>query len=310
MVYIGKFHTDKPIIDLHVHVGPEFIPRRYSIKSLADEAQSEAFGFVAKNHFQATTSWAAMINMEYNIPIIGSITLNKSVGGINHEAIRGALSGLKTNILAENNKLSKRRFIVWMPTIHAEAHLDQYNRKDILAEWGSSSKDQKIYPKGEGLTILEKNNLKYLSPETVKVLELIAKEDLILATGHLSAKEVELLVIEALNIGVKKIIITHPLFQATNMPIKKQIELSKLDGVFIELCYVNLSMDNLSIDLYVKVIEAIGPKNVILTTDLGQSFNESIIEGWRSYYNLLEKKGISKDNFLQMAVENPYIILE
>jgi len=47
---------DKPILNLHVHVGPEFIRRRYTIKSLAEEAQCESFGFVAKNHFQPTTA--------------------------------------------------------------------------------------------------------------------------------------------------------------------------------------------------------------------------------------------------------------
>ncbi len=34
--------TDRPILDLHVHVGPEFLTRRYDIETLAEEAQREA----------------------------------------------------------------------------------------------------------------------------------------------------------------------------------------------------------------------------------------------------------------------------
>jgi len=112
---IDKIRIDKPILDLHVHIGPEFLRRRYTIKSLAEEAQREFFGFAAKNHFQPTTAWAAMISNNYKIPIIGSITLNKSVGGINPEAVRAALSGFKTN--PQKSKRESDRFIVWMPTI-------------------------------------------------------------------------------------------------------------------------------------------------------------------------------------------------
>lgn len=306
MMILNKIRTNKPILDLHVHVGPEFIPRRYSIKTLAEEAQREQFGFVAKNHFQPTTAWATMISANYKIPIIGSITLNKGVGGISHEAVRAALSGFKTN--TQKTKREEGRFIVWMPTIHAEAHLNQYRRNDILTDWGSDVKDQSIYPVGEGLTVLDKRNKNILNKDTVKVLELIAKEDLILATGHLSSNEVELLVKEAFSIGIKRIIVTHPFFQATNMSIEKQTELSKLDGVFIELCYVNLSMDNIPIDLYIQLIERAGSENVILSTDLGQLFNETIVEGWQNYFRLLIKEGVSKDEFIQMAIENPHKI--
>ncbi len=303
---IDKIRIDKPILDLHVHIGPEFLRRRYTIKSLAEEAQREFFGFAAKNHFQPTTAWAAMISTNYKIPIIGSITLNKSVGGINPEAVRAALSGFKINPQKTNRE--RGRFIVWMPTIHAEAHLINNNRKDIISEWGCATRYQSTYPKGTGLTVLDKEDANLLNKETLKVLELIAKEDLILATGHLSSKEVELLVKEALNIGVKRIIITHPFFKATNMSIEKQVELSKFKRVFLELCYVNLKMDNIPISLYIKLIKVAGPENIILSTDLGQLSSETVGEGWRNYFKLLKKEGVSKNKFIQMAIENPHKI--
>jgi hypothetical protein len=303
---IGKIRIDKPILDLHVHVGPEFLRRRYTIKSLAEEAQHEFFGFAAKNHFQPTTAWAAMINTNYKIPIIGSITLNRGVGGINPEAVRAALSGFKTN--PQKSKRDSGRFIVWMPTIHAEAHLIYTYRKDIISEWGCEMEYQYTYAEGTGLTVLDSGDTNLLNKETLKVLELIAKEDLILATGHLSSKEVELLVKEALNIGVKRIIVTHPFFKATDMSIEKQVELSKLKGVFLEICYVNLQMDKIPINSYIQLIKIAGAENIILSTDLGQINSETVGEGWENYFKLLTKEGVSKDEFIQMAIENPHKI--
>jgi len=304
---MDKIRRDKPILDLHVHVGPEFLRRPYTIRTLAEEAQLEFFGFAAKNHFQPTTAWVAMISNNYKIPIIGSVTLNKSVGGINPEAVRGALSGFKTNPQKSNRERGK--FIVWMPTIHAEAHLIYNNRKDILSEWGCPKKYQYTYPKGSGLTVLDKEDQNLLNKETRKVLEIIAKEDLILATGHLSAKEVELLLKKALNMGVKKIIVTHPFYKAINIPIEKQIELSKLKGVFLEICYSNLKIDKIPINSYVQLIKSAGSENIILSTDLGQIISKTVTEGWKDYFKLLKREGVSEDELIQMAIENPHKII-
>lgn len=245
-----------------------------------------------------------MISNRYKVPIIGSITLNRGVGGINPEAVRAALSGFKTN--PQQAKRERGRFIVWMPTIHAEAHLTHNRRRDIISEWGCAPEYQSTYPEGAGLTVVDKENRALLNKETREVLEIIAREDLILATGHLSSKEVELLVKEALNVGVKRIIVTHPFFKATDMPLEKQVELSRLEGVFIEIAYVNLKIDKIPITSYIKLIETAGPENVILSTDLGQLSSETVGEGWKHYFELLKKEGISEDKLVQMAIENPH----
>jgi hypothetical protein len=295
---------ERPVLDLHVHVGPELLSRRYTIETLAEEADREFFGFVAKNHFQPTTAWAARISHQYRVPIMGSITLNKGVGGINPEAVRAALSGFKTDPV--QTERGKGRFIVWMPTIHAEAHLVHNRRRDIISDWGCSLIYQKTFPEGEGLTVLDQKNRNRLTQETREVLKIIAMEDLILATGHLSSREVELLVKEALNIGVKRIIVTHPFYQATNMPLEKQVELSQLKGVFIELAYVNLEIDKIPIESYIELIRAAGPDPIILSSDLGQPSYEPVGLGWKHFFKLLSEKGVSEYELARMAIENPH----
>jgi hypothetical protein len=301
--------SDRPILDLHVHVGPEFLTRRYDMESLAAEAQRDFFGFAAKNHFQPTTAWASKFSTGGRVPIVGSITLNKGVGGINPEAVRAALSGLKSNPLQVER--DRGRFIVWMPTIHAEAHLVHNQRRDIISSWGCSVQYQRTYPPGEGLTVLDPANRKRLSPEARAVLEIIASEDLVLATGHLASEEVELVAREALAAGVKRIILTHPFYQATHMAIDKQVELSRNRGVFVELAYVNLEFDGIPIQSYMDLIRAAGAESVILTTDLGQARCEPIASGWNRYFTLLKAHGVSDSEFAVMAIHNPHrLVLE
>jgi len=295
---------EKPIFDLHVHVGPELLSRRYTVETLAEEAERDFFGFVAKNHFQPTTAWTSRISHHYHVPIMGSITLNKGVGGINPEAVRAALSGLKADPLQMER--AKGRFIVWMPTIHAEAHLVHNRRRDIITDWGCSLEYQKTYAEGEGLTVRDSRDKNRISPEAHEVLKIVASEDLILATGHLSSGEVELLVKEALTIGVKRIILTHPFYQATDMPLEKQVELSQLRGVFIELAYANLQFDKIPIEAYVELIRTAGPDRVILSSDLGQPNSEPVGSGWKKYMKLLAEKGISEEEIAQMSIENPH----
>src|SRR5204863_5675928 len=72
-----------------------------------------------------------------------------------------------------------------------------------------------------------------LLPEVKEAMQVIAKTktrdsngDLILATGHNSPPEVKLMVKEAVRVGVKHIIITHPLLDSvdmTNADIKETV---------------------------------------------------------------------------------------
>ncbi len=302
----------QPILDLHVHVGPELIKRKYSPDSLAAEAGKSGIGFAAKNHFRATTADASRLDGKNGIPVIGSVVMNLSAGGISIHAVHAGLSGCK--VRAEQAELDKQRFIVWMPTIHAEAHLIHNNRFDILTEWGGVPEYQTyIYP-GSGLSVFEGgitksgpvSKLCMLTRETLEVLDLIASKDLILATGHISAAEVESLVPEAVKRGVRRIILTHPLYQATALSASAQKDLCNLPGVYTELCFVNIEIDAIPLESYVEVIRVATPEKVILSTDLGQVNRRSISEGWKAYYEELIRQGISHSDFETMAATNPH----
>jgi hypothetical protein len=68
---------NKCVIDMHVHIGPEFLRRKYSAASLAEEARREGFGVVMKNHFQPTTGQVSQIRRpDDEVPLVGSVALN------------------------------------------------------------------------------------------------------------------------------------------------------------------------------------------------------------------------------------------
>ncbi len=296
-------------IDMHVHVGPEFIKRRYSAASLAEEARREGIGVVMKNHFQPTTAWVSMVReADDEVPLIGAVALNLGCGGIDVHGIRSALSGWKT--VTTDAHPDQGRFVVWMPTVCAESHLDLFNRRDMDLLWGVDAKYTMEIPPGEGLRIVDDGG--ELIPGLDRALDLIVERDLVLASGHMAGGDAKRLVARAHERGVRRIVLTHPLWQATELTPEEVRELYVEYGAYTELCYSNLKMhgiDDFSIDDYMEVIEAVGPEGVILSSDVGQTFTPTVGDSAREFHELLRQAGVSEDDLALMSVINPNRVL-
>jgi hypothetical protein len=63
-------------------------------------------------------------------------------------------------------------------------------------------------------------------------------------------------------------------------------------------------MDNLSYGQYLEVIEAVGPKGVILSSDVGQIFSPPVGEAMREFFDQLHAHGVSENDIIQMSVLN------
>jgi hypothetical protein len=293
-------------IDMHVHIGPELLMRRYSPQSLAEEARREGIGVVMKNHFQPTTGWVSQLRRDDDaVPLIGSVALNYGAGGIDDHGVRSALSGWKRDVLQPDP--DPERFVVWMPTVCAEAHLNVTKRRDIMLEWGIKEEYSRPFAPGEGIRIVDQAGQPI--PGLARALAIIARYDLVLASGHLSHDETILLCRLAREAGVKRIVLTHPLFQSTELEPATVARLWRDYGAYSELCFVNLAMDNLSIAQYVEVIEAVGPEGCILSSDVGQPFSPPVGEALREYYAALQQGGVREDDVARMSVLNPRRLL-
>jgi len=290
------------MIDLHFHIGPEFVRRKENVISLAKSLSEKNVGAVIKNHCFSTTPLASLARSLYDIDIYGSVTLNYYVGGMNRYAILGAISGNKQEVMG--NEVDNTRFVVWMPTVHAAAHISHIGW-DFDPAWGV---DERYCRKGlRGINILD--SVGKLSRQTYEVLEVVKESDLVLATGHLSGEETIKVVEEARRMGIERIILTHPFYKPTNLSIPSQKYLAGL-GAFVEHTYGVHLIDNISIEKYVESINQVGAKRTVISTDLGQANNPSLIEGFNLFIGKLRGAGIDEEDIGLMSHDNPSLLLK
>ncbi len=276
-------------IDLHVHIGPEIIPRKFMVQTLIQVEQGNIKGMALKNHFFSTVPFIAEQPIS-KLRLIGSVALNSFVGGLNPDAVYAA------------STLAKGPFIVWFPTVSAKQFLDNSDW-EIAPEWiGNKMVDARRAKDLPGVTVFDKNNK--LTIQTLDVLKAIKKTDAILATGHISWQEARALIRKANEMGIKRMIITHPIYQRIAMPIAVQKELVSL-GAKVEQCFSMYSIDKISISDIAKEIKEVGPKNCILSSDVGQTFSSSPSKTLILFSKLLLKEGVTLSELKTMLVKNP-----
>lgn len=276
-----------------MHIGPEIIPRKYDLSNLVKAEKGKIGGFVLKNHFYPTQPFVNEIKDSKGLKLFGSIALNNSIGGLNSEAIYASYM------------LSNKPLVVWFPTINAENFLRQ-NRYEIPPEW-VSKKDfvTRAAKKIEAVNVTMNNKL---TKESLTILRVIKETNSILATGHISWKESILLANKALGIGVRKIVITHPIYQSIAMPIRVQKLLAE-KGCFIEQSYSMFSIDEIPIRKIANQIRFVGFKSIILSSDVGQTFSPSPSNALFDFANKLKREGFTENELFTMLVTNPKKLL-
>ncbi len=265
----------KGAYDIHIHSSPDIIPRKLHDIELAKKAKSAGLsGILLKNHFTETASRASLVKQVVkNLEVYGGIVLNKSVGGLNPNAVEVAL------------KLGAKE--VWMPTVDSENHRRKNGLKD-------------------GISIRNEN-----TALVIEILKLISSYNAILGTGHLSIEEIIVLVDLAKKYKVEKILITHPEFWIVNIPISTQQELAK-KGVFFERCYNSTTLQDKNktpFTVLTEQIKEVGINSTILSTDLGQVHNPEPIEGMKIMIETLIESGIRENYIEKMIKDNPYNLL-
>ena len=68
------------------------------------------------------------------------------------------------------------------------------------------------------------------------MLEVVARHDLVLATGHLGRAEIHAAVDAALAAGVAHVVVTHPDYPTQGVPVDEQRELAER-GALLERCF-------------------------------------------------------------------------
>lgn len=276
-------------IDPHVHSGPSIAPRGIDHLELLREASAAGFrAIVTKDHDYSGVMTAAMIRKhhpELKTTILSSIVLNNVVGGFNPFAVE--------HTAAMGGK------VVWFPTLAAENHL----RWERTSNWVHPASTQKMRP-ATGIPVL--NPDRTVRDDVKEVIDVIAKNDMVLASGHLHVSETWLVFEEAKRRGVNRMVLTHP-EDIVDASINDVAGIAKM-GAYVEhsLCmFIEGSKFKTceSADLG-KHIEAAGVDQTILCSDLGQTGTIGPIEGIRRGIRLCMDLGYSDDQIRTMVSSN------
>ena len=211
--------------DLHVHVAPDVPERRIDDVTLARRcADLGLAGFGLKSHYTSTAERARIVSAAVpGIRAIGTITLNRPVGGMNALAVEvAAREGAR---------------IVWMPTVDSPAETagrTEPKPGDKVPQWAKLQHDLRAL--GFSIDPVDvTDDAGELLPETRLVLETVARHGLILATAHLGRDDTFAVVDGALETGVSTVVITHPEFPSQNFTIDDQVALAER-GCLLERC--------------------------------------------------------------------------
>jgi hypothetical protein len=234
---------------------------------------------VLKNHYDSTAGLAFLVRKVVpDIEVFGGVALNLTVGGINAAAVEhmAAVSGGWGRI-------------VWMPTFDAENQVR------------TSKENRPFVP-------VTKNG--ELLPAVRDVIAVIAKRDLVLATGHSAPHEVLLILRDAKQQGVQRMIVTHAMNTPVSMSVAEMQEAARL-GAYIEFVGGSLTAADAEtrMNRYADAIRQIGPEFCILSSDLGQQGNALPPDGFGDFLVSLRRRGFTPQEVDRMAKQNPARLL-
>lgn len=270
----------KGAIDIHVHGLPDDRPRSIDAVEAARQARDRGMrAIVLKNHYESTAGLVHLVRTVVpGIDVFGGIDLNLTVGGINPAAVEHM-----TKVTGGWGR------IVWMPTFDAENQV-RFSKED------------------RPFVSVARNGA--LTPEVRQVIALIAKHNLILATGHSSPEEGLMLLREARRQGVQRMLVTHAINPPIGMNVVQMQEAAKL-GAFIEFVgSTPVSPDAAErYDRFAAAIRQIGPDVVILSSDLGQMGNPLPADGFGAFLVAMRARGFTGQEIDRMARQNPARLL-
>jgi hypothetical protein len=276
-------------IDFHIHTGPDIYPRLLNDIEVARQAKRAGMKAVLiKSHATITGDRAQIAQSVTDFPVFGGVALNWHVGGLNKYAVECAA------------KLGAKE--VWMPTTHAASYLKYVDHVPMFAK--SMPKDIK------GISILREDGR--VVPELGPILETIAKNGMILATGHLSPEEGLTLIAEARKAGVEKIVVTHPVASFVNYSVDQMREALSRGATYMEHVFNDCTpqvANPLPPSALGDAIRAIGPEFCIMSTDSGQVVNPPPVKVMAWYIKEMLKYGLSPKAIRTMTITNPGRIL-
>ncbi len=272
-------------IDMHTHVAPDPLwPRRFDTMETARLVQNAGMrAFVSKSYYYPTTTECLIANKELGADVaIPSITIGfSSTGGL-----EGA-----PEVMEKHAMMGCK--VVWFPAGDARTCY------------------KLLFGKEGGIYILDDEGK--LRKEALEVLEICRDYGIVVCKGHMDFAETDALFTAAKDMGITKLVNTHPLSDSWGVFTMDQIRHLADDlGVYTEIVFNNLMPRLGALDPadYVDLVHDLGAERMILGTDLAQAVDISPNEGTRFFIALLLQYGCTKEEIIAMARTNPAALLD
>lgn len=269
----------KGIIDIHAHVGPATdlsLPRTFDAIELTQLAARHGMRAInLKQHYLETASWAYLVSrMVPGIKVFGGIALNRSVGGLNVNAV-------------EQVATFKGGFgrVVFLPTCESEHSNLKTPERAVPV-----SKDGKLLP------------------AVGEILKVVAKYDMALSTGHSSPAESLMIIKAARDAGVKRIFVQHPAMRMVNMSVEMQKQAAQM-GALLEYVLGEGINNPKDLEHWTGLIKQVGPENVVIGTDLGQWGRPTPTDAYKVMIPRMLKAGFTQAQLDLMMKTNPARLL-
>jgi len=223
------------------------------------------------------------------IEVFGGIVLNNAVGGINPDAVEWM-----------HRIHGGRGKVVWLPTFEADKHVKTFSRPD--------AKGIVVAPGGQVTAQME------------AVLKIVARENLVLATGHVHPEEVMAVVRRARELGVRRMLVTHALTSVPGLSMAQAKQVAAM-GALIEVCFLQFQAGPhaplpflthwtpVGAKQVAQAVKEIGAASLVLSSDLGQSANMTHPDGLESAVAAMKREGIADADIDLMMRKNPARLL-
>ncbi len=229
-------------------------------------------GFVLKSHHYPTGPVTEVLTRVYpGLTVVGSVTLNDEVGGLNVAAVEAAA------------KTGAR--VVWMPTFSANHFTMQQDGR-------------------AGIQIASDGKL---APAVLAILEVARSHEMAVASGHVSPSEAILLFRAAREMGVTRLIATHPTPWSTTQEL---VEMTGL-GAYVEHTFLSCmpSRGRTTPSEMASLIGELGPERCVVTSDFGQWMNPPPAEGMRMAIAELLNAGMPPEDVTTVVKTNPQALV-
>lgn len=284
------------VVDVHVHGAPDVIPRRHTDLELAQRAKAAGMSaIVLKSHHESTVGRAALACAAADFRVYGGLVLNRFVSG-----------GLQPDVVEASLELGAR--IIWLPTLSSVAHTATFGHTNRL--WTDPDREPPVTPDHLPPIHLEDSKARQALQ---RICQLVAREDAVLASGHVG--EWEILLAGGLAQKARaRFLVTHPEYRVPGLsPERQRAAAVALPQAFFERCsYVAFSAVEQP-TMVGRIVEGIaatgGPSRNLISSDLGQPASPAYPDGLMAFGHALVGAGMAPDEVGTMMTDTPRTVL-